>query len=700
MINSKPDSDRATEISGSSEPVQGDPKPKVLFNRPTKQIPPHEVLRYGITDSALNGEVALFDVLPGIGKSRSIPKVACGTGMPFTILTNLSENYDQYRRWGKEDGITIQKLPVAPDLCPTLRGEYPKDEDSEEAREAYDAGWPAGAVHRGFDVPCDRGRSTCPYRETIAEIDPDGQDPLVGHFTQAYNPAYVEDRVVVIDEDCFSAYVQQFNNPIEKAEEYIATLDYFPFDGVPYGPSDAELKEAIEILENEGLETADHRDTVGEFHAKAPLVAYALLTADRMENDWFVADLPGERTASFHKRPSKGSLHLLDPPDFSRAEAIIVLDATPCIADWTRLLGGDLKHHRLFGDDQRNQYLREQGYEFVQLNNRVWPVSGGGVSIPRCEAYLREVYRKHGQRPDLVSSKKVIKGGENWRGEKIEGLEDRELDHLWRNHLHYGDLRGKNDLEESELLVVLGSPGRRDTDIQYRAAFHGECAEPATDSEGERLSGYDLDYQSDAANEYLESVRRGGVFQAVMRAGRTQDTEATVYIATGMVPDWLETKKAGRGISNISFDACTNLRSEGERQVIEALRGAEEMKPSELYEQVDISQDRAKKLRQVLQERGLVEKQGECRWTIYRDSGLEDINIAGSVDLSLSVCSPFNNSLRGGKPIESQPEPVVSRREPPADPSVRYPGWMREVQRRLEGRKLDEQIRQFQRGQR
>lgn len=675
---------------------------EILFERPTGWQPPYEILRHGIAESILDGETALFDVLPGVGKTRSISKVS--DVVPISLFTNLRKNYGQFEDFGDEDGVNVERLPVANDLCPLFRDDgpsYQRDTGANEAREAYSDGWPASLIHREIDTPCDRGNNTCPYRERVAEIDSGGLAALVGHYKQAYNPTYIEERVVVIDEDCFDDFIEEIKNPVEKAEEYIATLDDFPFNGVPYRPTDTELKEAIEILENEGLEPADHRDTVGAFHAKAPLVAYALLTADRMENDWFVADLPADRTATFYQRPGKGPLHLLDPPDFSGAEAIIALDATPCIADWTRLLGDGLKHYRLFDDDQRNQYLREQGYEFVQLNNRIWPVSDGGVSVPKCEAYLREVSREHGQRPDLITSKKIIEGGKNWKDEYIEGLEDRDLDHLWRDHLHYGNLRGRGDLEESELLVVLGSPGRSDLNIQYHATFHGECAEPATDDEGDRLTGYDLDYQSEVANEYLDSVRRGGVFQAAMRAGRTEDAEAAVYIATGLVPHWLETKKAGYPLPNGSFDACprSNLRSPGEREVIEAVRGETGISTSEIVDKVSIGQEMVKKHRKTLQDRGLIEKEGERRWAKYSDNGLETLNIAGDVDLSLSGNMPIKNSIRAKYPIESLAYPVIPHRPPPADPTLRYPDWMRDVQQRLEARSLDEQLAQRWRDQ-
>lgn len=688
MSQSKRNSNNHTGQTSGLGAVHQQTGPEILFNRRTNWEHPQEVLHYGITEAILHGETALFEVLPGVGKSRSITKIASGIKMPVTILTNLSDNYEQYSGWGAEDGVEVHKLPVS-DLCPTLKGGHTDDPIAQEAHEAYRNGWPVSMIHREFDVPCGRGEETCPYRARVDEIDPDGPDPLVGHFTQGYNPPYVNDRVVVIDEDPFDHYITEIKNPIEKAEEYLNTLDEFPFKSArrPEPGEGQKRRKALDRLEAEGLAPSNHQDSVGDFHAKAPLVAYAIIAAERMDNDWLVVELPRSRTAAFYGQPGKGSIHLFEPPDLSDAKAVIGLDATPCLSKWEGILGDEFNHFRLFNDTQRNQYLRECGFEFIQLNNYVWPVSGGRVSLGRSEAYLREVPRKHGHHPDLITSKAMLGIKDNH-----EGLEDRGLGDLWNRQMHYGKLRGRNKLKDSKLLVVLGSPSRNDGDIQLPAALLGECAIPAKDPNGDRLKGYYLDYQSRVANEILETTRRGGVFQAAMRAGREESVEATVYIATGMVPEWLDTKKAGKPNLGGHHDACTKLRSDGMKQVIEALRGADGMAPSELYDQVDLSKDQAKEHRRGLHQRGLIQKEGRTRGATYYDIWLESLNIAGEVDLSLSGDFRLKNSIRGFPPNRTRPDPVIPRRDPPADPERRYPEWMRDVQRRARQKKFDNKL--------
>lgn len=656
----------------------------ILAENDTAEASPESILVAGIIRSALDGETALFDVMPGVGKSHGILKLAKETEMPISVFTNLRDNYDQFERWGNQEGIHVERLPTR-DLCPTLRDENPayvNDISAQEARAARDANWSPSVIHRKMDLPCQDGKNTCPYRERIRAIDTDKATLLVGHFTQAYNPTYVEDRAVVLDERCFDVFIEQIKNPIPKAEKFVSTFESFPFDEVrrPEAGEKSRRADALDILEEEGLDPADHDDSVGEFHAKAPLSAYAIYEAARMTNGLCVSE-HNEKTAVFDD-PHEGSLWLLDPPDLSNAEAVIALDATPCLSSWKRILGDDLEHYRLFDESQRNSYLSQQGYEFYQLNSYVWPVSGANVSINKCEAYLREIQREHGQCPDLITSKSLL-----------EGLKEQGLDHLWRRDLHYGDLRGKNNLKESKLLVVLGSPGRSDTHFQYQAAFHGECAEPATDETGERLSSYNLDYQSDVANDELRSTRRGEVFQAAMRAGRS-DAEATVYIATGMVPEWLSTKAVGQRGPSGTFDACRRVRDETERRVITTLQNTNGLAGSEIARRTNVASSTIRDALRRLQDEGLVEKKGARRGSTWHGEGLDDLNAAGTVDLTRASQPKSIDELAldtHDMGISSK-TPLLNRRGERTAP-FGYPPWMNEIRNRARKRRHTERLR-------
>ncbi|WP_394739613.1 hypothetical protein [Natronococcus roseus] len=682
---------------------------EILTDRPTAKYRPREVLKYGETEPVLNGETALFDVLPSIGKTGAIPRIADGTQKPITYLTSLTDNYDQMEEWSEEHGVEGQKVPTRED-CPPLRNEdptHPDDPEAEKARAALKSGWSLSEVHRIFDPPCEQNGETCSYLEKLSEIDPDGGEMLIGHYSQGYNPAYIEDRVVVIDEDCINTFIDRIQHPAKKAKEFVDHVfgDEFPFDEVrrPELGEEEKQEKALEMIKEEGLESTDYPNSVGDFHALAPKMAYTIIGGTRLKGKGSLVarKLPSGGHANFKRihevngdqhNDGKPVMWIPNPPDLSGAESVLALDATPSIKQWEFILGDDFEHYRLFDDQKRNQYLREQGHELIQLNSHVWPSQGGNLNLEKSEAYLREAHREHGERPDVITSEAVIKA-----------LREKGLDHLWDREMHYGNLRGKNDLKDSELLVVLGSPSRSDEHYQRIAALFREHAERATDSDGNLLRGVDRDYQSEVANDVLETTRRGGVFQAAMRAGREDGTEATVYIATGMVPEWLETKKVGQRKSNGEFDACWSTRTEKQKAVIEAMQGAEEISASEIVESANklanegVKKEAAKKIRQSLQEKGLVEKEGERRWARYYDTGLDEINAAGDVDLSSIGKTPFNSSSNGIFPIES--DPIVPVRDPLANKERREPDWIREIQRKARVSWNKEQEKQYLRGE-
>jgi len=124
------------------------------------------------------------------------------------------------------------------------------------------------------------------------------------------------------------------------------------------------------------------------------------------------------------------------------------------------------------------------------------------------------------------------------------------------------------------------------------------------------------------------------------------------------------------------------------------IKGADGLFPNEFYDQVDIRKDEAKKYRQTLQERGLVEKKGRTRGAKYYDNGLKSLNVAGNVDLSLSGVSPYKDDISEFPPKGARDGPVIPRRDPSKLWSEnRYPDWMRNTLRRACNRKFNEQLK-------
>jgi hypothetical protein len=123
---------------------------------------------------------------------------------------------------------------------------------------------------------------------------------------------------------------------------------------------------------------------------------------------------------------------------------------------------------------------------------------------------------------------------------------------------HYGALRSSNDFTGTEVGIVLGSPHPGDRPLQITAALEGYTA--VRDDEGK---GTDLDYGI-PDRPFLRHYREHKIAQAVLRFGRT--TAATVYIHTGVLPEWL-----AEMVTVGPETVVINERSEGQRGVIRAL---------------------------------------------------------------------------------------------------------------------------------
>jgi hypothetical protein len=650
----------AQNITGTGEST--DNSPIILMDQETEDRPLETVLLHAIANTALDGENALFSPLQGIGKSRQAASFA--VDFPSSIFTELTDNYDEFEDWTANKGNRAEQLPTSHKDCETIAGEYPNDPTAQKVREARKRGWPLELAHRKYEPPC-----SCGYMEKKQQIDPNGLTPLVGNTVQAHNWKYVDDRHVFFDESAFENLTETYANPIERINQFLQTCPSFEIDSVPLRLTDDICEDVITILDEIGVNPYDYKDFVDEFHGKAPLLTYALFGAERMENGQYIAELPGDRRATYrnlHDKertdengygdPFAGKILLFDPPDLSGAKSITALDANPCLWQWEMILGEDFTHYRCFDDDGRNQYLHDQGYRFRQMNNYVWAAQGGNLSTGRPEACIRAIGTKHEKRPNMITSLDLQ-----------NDFIDRDLRHLWDedqpNELYYGNVNGKNDIDDSNLLVVLGSPSRSDWFYQYYAALAGENAEPATDEDGNRLTGTDLDYQSEAANELHETITRGETFQAMMRAGRRDDSLTHVYVGTCMIPDSLNVQRLGQTCGDGHFDVCLTdkPRTQNAKDVIEVLTGAEEISAGDIIDETGIHRDAVKTIRQKLQSKDLIEKTGTGRWARYTDVGLDEINVAGECDLTLLdedvndpiEVKPIREREIGNTPIES-----------------------------------------------
>ncbi len=681
----------------------------VLSERFADSVDYQRPLKTGILHIATNNERAILRAAQSTGKTVIATMVS--HGILATITSDLRDSYDETEELAKEFGVKFQELPVGTEDCIIFSTDEFEDT---KAYKAYDElGWPIGLIHDERDPECQHQEGGCPYQQKKKALDTDALGILNGNNVQLYNPDYVNGRVIIIDEDAFEDFRNEYENPLDKINRFLAARDEFDIDEIPFQLTNDVRKHVIDTLDDIGISPYFYRDSVGQFHSKAPLLTYAYFQEPRETAGQYVVDLPGNRTATYRNLnngertdangfgdPFAGSIVMFEPPNLSNAQAVIALDATPCDPEWELLLGSDVKKYRLFDDEGMNEYFRSNGLKFKMLNNHIAASQGGDLSVWKIASYLFELWMEHGEKPDLITSKAMF-----------NQLEEAGLDYLYKDRdvdLHFGHVHGKNDLRKSSLLLVAGSPSRSDWYFKYQAALFGESAVPATDDDGNRLNGYDLDYQNDLANELLYSSRRHETFQAATRIARDDDVDGTAYFATGMVVDELDVEKVGRDIGNGKFDACHNVRSENDLKVLQSLMENDGVSTSDIASQFDFTNRTVRRILNRLRDDGVVKTTGAGPSTTHHltdsatrtnplcksikgecpdsDDPIPSFNPFGDVDLS-----PLNPKS------ESRTRNRVERKDPRDSFNPRswddYTDWEIEVMKKAEKRKLFEQQR-------
>jgi hypothetical protein len=371
----------------------------------------------------------LIEALPSMGKSHGVVKWAAETDKPLTVLTSRRELYGQYTEWAEEYGLSHLTLPTFQQDCRVMDdGGDEEDERTEEekefAREAqriYDTGITGKEIHDrseyhfGEPLPCQRD-GECRYIER-REFDPTEYDVLIGHYLQAHNPEYIQDRYVAIDEFPQDDYLftPDHNDVAAAVSNYLENEEQLPFDSwkrLQRGQNAASAQGAIE----EWLESQDGIYGAREagysfqqspsFHARAPLMIEATLKFEFLENDWEYADLGNGRVAV---RSPEDSWAFLLPPPFHYAENVVGLDGTPTIRMWALALGGGFLEHEeiLKRDWEKRKFLSEVlNLEIIQTEAGTKPYYGGSsVNWKSDGALLEAIEHQEGKSTKIITSK-------------------------------------------------------------------------------------------------------------------------------------------------------------------------------------------------------------------------------------------------------------------------------------------------------
>lgn len=223
---------------------------------------------------------------------------------------------------------------------------------------------------------------------------------------------------------------------------------------------------------------------------------------------------------------------VLAPPNLTAASGIVGLDATPTRRLWETALGKRLDHRRILTPTQTSTYLKEAlNLQLVQAGGGMKSYSSGNyVAEDHDAALFWGVEARHGEKPALIAPKKAL-----------DVYESTDLLETISASKTYGEVLSSNAFSDNTLGIVSGSPHPGDPTFQREAALMGFSIE----SNGEKGEAKSYGEHGDPIHQHFVHNQ---VLQAICRFGRDAD-EATVYINTTAIPDWLTfDKKVNPGL--------------------------------------------------------------------------------------------------------------------------------------------------------
>jgi len=576
-----------------------------------------------IADAYNAGDRALVDVPPGAGKSRGLIEAAAETDTPITVFTGRGrkEQYEQFREWADEHGLTHYTLPAFHRDCLTANGEH-GDDWQRLVREWVRDGVSPQAIHAraeevlGHPLPCQQhDDAECPYTAKW-RFDPDEYDVLVGHPTHAHVPKVVRGRAVAVDEFPGDAYETQLDDELPGiVSRWLAEHDAVPYedytDLLENRDDDERRAEAFAWFDEHGIEPDElHALGTDDGHAAAPLAVATLLGADDLGNGWERARL-GDGRVGVRDREND-TLRLLRPPDLQWASSVIALDGTPTPALWELALGEQLNHRQVLTDAERAEYITDAlNLNLVPTTEHVKPYnSEQNVAVDRDAALLDRIREVHDEHPGLITTSTAL-----------DVYDDAGILDAVAGTKHYGNVKGSNTFGEKRVGAVIGSNHYGDGFVKKWSAYEGRAAERGDGK------GADLSY-GPFGDDVLQHMREHDTLQAAMRFGRDGDG-ATVYVHTDTLPDWVPTAGEGRVLDTYS---------DGLRSVVTALEHLGDATTAEItaHPAVEIGRRQVLDHLRTLAERGHVDDrrdESDGRRLVWRGDGLHRVNEHGEVQL-------------------------------------------------------------------
>jgi hypothetical protein len=617
-----------------------------------------------IADAYESYDHRLIEALPTMGKSYGAVKAAAQTGEPITILTGRGrkEQYQQFKQWANEFGLSVYGLPAFTHDCDTANGEH-GEEWQERVMDWYHRGATPKEIHKsaeyvlGEPLPCQRHEGQdCPYTSKW-DFDPEEFDILLGHYSYAHKTKVTAGRTVVFDEfpDAYESELLLNEGAISY---WLSTVDAVPFDNytdLMDNRDDQERRgEALLWFEETGV-TPDEQHVFedSQAHADAPLAVFTLLAGEDLGNGFETADLGYSGFGVYNRESAEVSVlrppPLADAPPSQKPSAIVALDGTPTKRMWELALDERLDHRPVLQEEERAEYIEHAlNLNFVRSSEYIKSYNSADHVTPENDAALLEaIADEHGQHPSLITT--VTAKGE---------YEDAGVLDLVDETKHYGNVLGSNEFDDTRLGAVIGSNHYGDQYIQKWGAYAGEAVERNDEK------GQDLSYGG-FGDDVLTHMREHDTLQAAMRFGR-DGNGAVVYVHTDTLPEWVPLAGEARVVR--TYD-------DGERQVLDAIDGRDYWTTTEIAETtgVDVSARRVRQILEDLADRGVLEKgqhRDDGRAIEWRDAGTDEL--ADHVELPEVDDNPNGDSCGNSRSgsyytwvsATSPPTPPVERLEP------------------------------------
>jgi hypothetical protein len=550
-------------------------------------------------DAAINtGSHTLIDTPMRGGKNYNSVGVAAETDSQALILMpnghgdeEREGQYDEQQRVCEKHGLEEKDVVVLPsvwDRCPSFNGEF-ETRETEQAKHAYNnQGATAKDCHINLDLPCQQGGRQCPWKREWANLDDDAQIYL-GHYYHSQVYQARAGRVMIMDELPNDSFEIVIENQEEKISYYLKGCDWIPADSYTelmnlYHP-DLHLDMRLRDFPNR-LHKSPFQNERG--HALVEYLIYTIVMSERV-GDYNRVEIPDFGVGLLGRDDNK--VRLLHQPETEGSRAVIGLDGTPghvVREDENRprmweLLFPRMRAANLFTDRERRDYVENNlGQHVVRTSDATHPFNPNDELVEsridrnRIGGLLTEADRQQNRRNAVITTLTAE-----------EHLSDLLAK---RNTNHYGNIRGSAQFQKEESGIVLGCNSRSDDDVKKWGAYMGEAVEADRSNGAVEYSG--------VGDTLHKLFTHGETAQAGMRFGQEDFIEPTVYVDTNTLPHWYPVHEVA-----LTAKTWTN----GQREVIDAIRGKERLTTSELSDEVDLTN------RQVLNVLRMLEKQDVIR---------------------------------------------------------------------------------------